>query len=545
MSLFRTENLTYCYPDKKKPSLRNIDLEVEQGETVLLAGTSGCGKSTLLKILAGLYPGFSGGRLDGQIYFRDKEIEGSLAPKVGILFQDPEKQVLLSEVDREIAFGMENLGISRAVMKRRLAEVVDFTGLEGLTGKNVSHLSAGQRQKVALASVLAMDPEVILLDEPFSQADPISAEELVNVVRKMSEDTGKTLVLAEQKLERCLHFVDRVVAMEDGSIRFQGSPEQYCRWAANSSFGLLPPVPRFFAAAGFEKLPLTVKEGRNCLSELKAGTNTLSGREETEAARPGERQEISIRNLWFSYDSSGDVLKNISLDIYKGSFVSILGRNGTGKTTLLKNINSLLKPVRGSIQVDGKPTKGLNIYQLSQKIGYLSQNPDNYLLNDTVREEINYTLNNFRMKWDKDTDVLVKKLELEDFLDANPRDLSMGQRQRTVLASVLSVSPEILLLDEPTRGMDYMNKNRLGQVLLDLKAKGTTIVLVTHDVEFAAEFSDRLIIMFNGEIAADGEKRAVLKDGLYYTTQLGRLFHGVEDIYTFEDAQRWLSAISR
>ena len=543
MVIFKTEKLIYQYPERAKPAIDRINLEINEGELVILAGPSGCGKSTLLRLFSGLAPSFYGGTVAGEIFFKGGGIirKGkSLAPEVGILFQDPEKQIVMTEVEREIVFGMENLGFMPEVIKRRLAEIVDFMGIKDLIGRKTYELSAGQKQKTALASVLAMNPEVLLMDEPTSQMDPVSAEELLNTVRKVAEDTGKTIIMAEQKLERCLHLADRVIAMNEGKVVFDGSPKDYCIWAFREKFEFLPPIPRLFAGMNLDKVPITVKEGRGVLGKDYNALNS-SVLQERENRRNEVKEkvqpEIEIKNFWFSYAGDNEVLKGINIDVFKGEFVSILGQNGTGKTTFIKNINGLLKPSRGEIKIQGEKIKNKAISELAKKVGYLGQNPDNYLLNDSVEQEILYTLNNFNLPWSESTDLLLRDMELEAFKGVNPRDLSTGQRQRTALASVLSVSPDILILDEPTRGMDYQNKRALADILTKAKKQGRTIILVTHDIEFAAELSNRVIIMFNGEVAADGERDEVLKNNLYYSSQMNKLFYGIADIMTFEEAE--------
>lgn len=554
MEVFKAKDLTYIYPDTTQPAVDGINIEISEGEMVLLVGPSGCGKSSLLKIFAGLIPSFYGGTVKGQVHYRDTDIlylNKPLASKVGMLFQDPEKQLVLTDVRSEIVFGMENTGVDTGTMRRRLAETLDFMGIGNAIKRKTGQLSAGEKQKVALASILAMNPDILLLDEPTSQVDPISAEEILGVIRKTAEDTGKTIVMAEHKLERCLHLADRVAAMKDGRLEFLGGAEEYCRWAEKSKYGFIPPIPRLFSGLDMNEIPITVKQGRMAVaSRLKVGNSSTCAAADVNSCHSitpennkNEVPEISIKNLWYSYDNTEYALKGINLDIFKGQFTAILGQNGAGKSTLVKNINGLLKPVRGHVEVRGQSTKGKNVYELSQTIGYLAQNPDNYLLNDTVEEEIRFTLNNFKRDWSRDIDSLLKLFRIEQYKKSNPRDLSTGEKQRVALASVLSVFPRVLILDEPTRGMDYDKKNSLGELLLDLKKQDITIILITHDIEFAAEFCDRAVILFDGEIVASGTKDDVLKNNLYYSSQVSKLFHGIKDVVTFDRALTEITSI--
>lgn len=551
MQVYKTEKLTYFYPDSKIPALDRINVEISKGEVILLAGHSGCGKSTLLKLFAGLVPAFYGGTVSGNAFFGETDIlkrSKSLAPDVGILFQDPEKQLVTARVEREIALPMENMGVAYGEAKKRLMEVLHAAGIKELEDKRIETLSSGQKQKVALASILGMNPEVLLLDEPTSQIDPASSEELLNTVRKIAEDDGKTVIMAEQKIEKCLHFTDRVIAMHEGRIVFDGGTDKYCKWAYDTGFKFVPVIPRLFAALNPDKTPVTVREGRKVLAKMLDNKDicfracskplTMDGRE-TEC----RESAVEVEKLYFSYYGSGSALRNINLRINKGEFAAILGRNGAGKTTLLKNINGLLMPQNGDVRINGVSTRGKSIYDIAQKIAYLGQNPDDYLFSDTVRDEVLFTLNNFGRVWDEKTTELVSKLGIEKVKDKNPRDLSSGQKQRTALASIMCILQGIVLLDEPTRGMDYINKDRLGEILLDLKSRGTTIILVTHDVDFAAEYSDRIIIMSDGEITADGLKEEVLSNNIYYSSQINKLFRGMGDLVTYKQAEEWLLRI--
>lgn len=547
LALFAIKNLTYYYPESQRPALDDINLSIEEGELLLVVGGSGSGKSSLARALARLIPDFYGGRLTGEITFRGQDLtamsQRQLAREVGMVFQDPEKQLVMTSVEAELAFGLENLGLPREEMTRRVAEITSFFNLLGMEGEFTANLSGGQKQKVALASVMAMQPQVLILDEPTSQLDPVAAEDFFNLVKRLNEELGLTVILIEQRLERCYHLADRVALMADGKVFYQGPPSQVAGLAARSGVPLAPPVARFFGGLGFDPVPVTVKEGREVLRcHLRYPRPELVGPKKTEG-RPAElslrtRREgstpplLGLDRVWYTYPSGKEALQEVSCQINPGELVVVLGANGAGKSTLLRVMAGILKPGRGK----RKPS------QPDLRVAYLSQNPSDYLLHDRVEEELQFTLDNFSLEGGAVIDKVLKRLGLEACRHSHPRDLSSGEQQRVALASVLVVNPQLLLLDEPTRGMDYQLKAELGKILRDLVGEGTGIVLVTHDVEFAAEYADRIIMMSSGRIIADGPKHQVLGQSFFYTTQLGKMCRGyAQGILTLTEAQARLA----
>jgi energy-coupling factor transport system ATP-binding protein len=553
---FQFQNLNYIYPERKVPSLKNIDLTVEEGEFLLITGGSGSGKSTLARAMAGLIPDFYGGYFSGKIFFKGQDIhtldKRKLARLVGIVFQDPEKQLVRTCVEAEIAFGLENLGLSRQEMTRRIAEVASFLDLTEIKNEFTQKLSGGQKQKLALASVLAMQPEVLILDEPTSQLDPAGAEDFLNLTKRLNEDMGMTIVLVEQRLERCFHLADRVVIMEDGKIKAMGSPEKIARKNPFWENPFLPPVARFFARVGFLKVPVTLKEGREILNKSLPEINkdtvsspkpSVAGFKEYAKLNATSKEISSIlelKNVWFSYPDGREVLKDINLKIEAGEQVTVMGANGAGKSTLLKVMAGLLKPGRGSAILLGKSFESQDKFK-GGKVAYLSQNPNDYLFQDTVEEELLFTLKNFSLPDNGKVDELLERLNLKEYKKVNPRDLSSGERQRVALASILVTDPVLLLLDEPTRGMDYGLKTDLGRYLSKLCQKGIGVVMVTHDVEFAAEYSQRVVLMYDGKIVSDGSVHEVLGNSFFYSTQMARLCKGyVEGVLTVDEAVKAL-----
>lgn len=547
MALLEVENLTYYYGGVNKPALCRVNLEINEGEFVLLVGGSGCGKSTLLRALSGLVPDFYGGRISGRVCCQGKNVRDwdkkKLAGEIGFIFQDPEQQLVMTNVEREIAFGLENIGIGLAEMKRRVAEVMDFLNVASLKKMSTYDLSGGQKQTVVLASILAMQPKVLLLDEPTSQLDPVAAEELLTNIRRMNEDLGLTVVLVEQRLERCFHLAQRVLIMEEGRLINNSSPQEAVWFGLQRKSPFLPPLPRFFACAKSTVIPLTVSEGRQKLRSMWSGmrsAGSLSGGD-TEVHRKLVHEPdklLAISNISFSYPGAWEpALKDISLQVRAGEFLALIGENGGGKSTLLKNICGLLRPQKGKIVLHGKNISKTRVDELAGTVGYLSQNPNDYLFHDTVYQEVAFGLSVRGIKSGDLLEKTLQKLALAHVKDANPRDLSGGERQRVALASVLVLKPQLLLLDEPTRGLDSLLKEKLGLILLDLLADGVAIIMVTHDIEFVSEYVHRVLLMFDGEIVADGKKRQVMNNSLYYASQINKLFRGFYDgVITLQDA---------
>ncbi|ABZ84417.1 abc-type cobalt transport system, ATPase component [Heliomicrobium modesticaldum Ice1] len=559
MDLYSLRDLSYFYPEKRQPALRINSLRIEDGEFVLVSGLSGSGKSTLARALAGLVPRFYGGRFSGELRYQGRLLidlpRRELAREVAIVFQDPEKQLVMTEAEAEIAFGLENLGLSPADMAARIAEVMSFFQLSALKGREIWTLSGGQQQKVALASALAMQPRVLILDEPTSQLDPAAAEEILSLVKRLNEDLAMTIVLVEQRLDRCFHLADRVLYMEEGAIVFNGSPGEMAQWGACRAGTLAPPVARFFAGMGLSPVPITVKAGRKALAALLSREGeperalslsppttsnasnlpelaTLKGRKGV----PPANAAVSLDRIWFSYPDGWEALQDVSLSVAPGDFLALLGPNGAGKSTLLRLIAGLLKPGRGRCSLSSAK-QGVRSLHAGGRIGYLAQNPNDYLLQDTVEAEVAFGRRNFGLPDDGTVERLLQELRLEAYRGVHPRDLSGGERQRVAIAAVLATDPEILLLDEPTRGMDEQLKDELGALLRRRMDGGAAVILVTHDVEFVARHATRVAILDGGRVVREGGLLTVLGESLFYSTQISRLFrHAAPQLLTPEAA---------
>ncbi|MFC1871082.1 ABC transporter ATP-binding protein [Chloroflexota bacterium] len=531
--MIRLADLSFTYNATDKPALRNIDLTIDDGEFVLISGASGSGKSTLCRCLNGLVPHFYGGKISGKAEVQGmgvmKHTTRDLATRVGMVFQDPENQLVTSDVEREIAFGMENLGFGRDLIARRIEESLDTVGIAALRFRRLDELSGGEKQKVAVASVLALHPEVLVLDEPTSELDPKGAEEVLSLLQRLNDELGISVILSEHRLDRVVHLVDRVIIMDDGKITISGHPRQVMGDPHLETTGVgVPPVIRLMQrlnnhGLGGNELPLTVKDARlkigSIIREVKPASFSRNRNKKTTPV-------IDIEKLWFVYPGSTTALKDISLTVGAGEFVAVMGRNASGKSTLVKHLNGLLTPTKGRVIIDGVDSKNRSVAELSRKVGYVFQSPNDHLFAETVEDEIALALRNRGLNPSAITEAVERMLDRFDLVryrHSYPRFLSGGEKQRIALASVLVAQPGIVVLDEPTRGMDYRLKKELMTSLDDYRKSGNTVIVVTHDVETVAEFVDRVLLLSEGRIVVDGDKRDVLSRALLFSPQINRL----------------------
>lgn len=537
MTYIEIKNLNFSYPLERKKSLMDVNLCIKKGELFLIAGKSGSGKSTLGRAIIGTVPNFYGGTIGGQIKIDGKSIDKmshkERAEKVTMVFQDPEKQLMMNKVHREVAFGLENVCADEKVIKRRVYEALQFSGILHLAERNITSLSGGEKQKVVVASALAYMPECIILDEPTSQLDPSSADEIVNLIKKINEELGITVIVIEHRVNRWFDAADSIAIMDNGKITSFKDKEDFYNNCSKDEFMFMPDYLKFFKKIKFKAMPENFKKAR--IEFLNS--NVALKKEDIDVCKEGNDSILDIKKLNCVSDSK-EILKNINFLVNKGDFISIMGANGAGKSTLLKSIMGI-REYEGTIKLYNQDTKDMDIRDIAKHIGYVSQNPNDYLSKDSVYDELKFTMDNYNIYDEKIIEEVLKSLEIYDLKDKNPRDLSGGQRQRVAIASILVLKPEIILLDEPTRGLESELKLKLGNILEKLNEEGATIILVTHDADFASSFCSRYILMFNGSIAADGGKEEVLADGIFYTTSINKLLRGKNrKIFTLEEALR-------
>ena len=527
MAHFEIQNLTFTYPTAGgRPSLTDVSLTVEPGEYVVLCGRSGSGKTTLLRHLKSVLTPH--GKRSGRILFCGTPLEEvpqeEQAARIGYVMQNPDEQIVTDKVWHELAFGLESLGCDQKTMRARVAEMACYFGIQDWFHRDVDSLSGGQKQLLNLASVMAMQPEVLILDEPTSQLDPIAASDFLNTVRKINLELGTTVLITEHRLEDILPAADRAVVMEGGRILVADVPRRTAGflWAEHHPMFSAMPAPTrvFYGAQGKGVCPLTVREGRNWLLGAVQTPPEVKALPEAPVAWEERPSALVLKEVWFRYEkNSPDVLRGVSAVVPEGSLFAIVGGNGAGKSTMLKAVCGICKPYRGKIRVFGKKVEAYGGTELFQNcLAMLPQDPKSLFVKKTVREDLE------EMCRDREKlEAVARTCEVEALLDSHPYDLSGGEQQRAALAKVLLTEPRLLLLDEPTKGMDGFFKEKLARILEKLKAQGMTVVMVSHDVEFCAQYGDLISMFFDGQILTTAPPRRFFGQNSFYTTAANRM----------------------
>jgi len=548
MHTFQINKVSFSYPGQEGQTLNNLNINIEQGEFVTLCGPSGCGKTTLLRHLkTSLTPH---GDLHGEILFEQTPLteidQRTQASKIGFVLQSPENQIVTDKVWHELAFGLESLGYETPAIRLRVAEMASFFGIQNWFHKKVAELSGGQKQLLNLAAIMAMQPSALILDEPSSQLDPIAASDFLATVGKINRELGVTVILTEHRLEEAFPMSDRVLVMDNGQIICDGPPKEVGLTLSRLEHGMFCSMPtpmRVFAGVPNDlECPVTVRDGRGWLNriaeakglkkhkpakDLAENTAGKAGKKDQETEKTGQTPVIELKETWFQYEKNGpDVIKGLSLTVKKGEFVAILGGNGTGKTTALSLISGINAPYRGSVKVNGSWAA-------------LPQNPQSLFVKKTVEADLLEMLKERKLSTEEKERRLqgvIRVCRLRGLLDRHPYDLSGGEQQRAALAKVLLLEPEILLLDEPTKGLDGEFKQELAEIIRSLQNRGVTILMVSHDIEFCAEYAQRCAMFFDGNIVTEGIPDVFFSGNSFYTTAANRMArHLFPDAVTAND----------
>ena len=515
------DKVSYMYPRSPEPVLRDISTKIHKGEFLGLIGPTGAGKTTLCLTLSGIVPQFYGGRFFGRATVVGLDTLAhpisTLARHVGTVFQDPETQLIATSVENEIAFALENLCTPREEILERIPRVLAAVRLEGTERKHPHELSGGQKQRLAIAAALAMQPELLVLDEPTSQLDSVGEQEVFAVVRELNEELGVTILMASHAAEQMAEYVDRVVLLSHGGLITFGTPDEiYSQVDLLHEHNLRPPqvASTFYlakkAGAPVTNVPVRLEPGLRALDSLRGEWGTPPLDTPPELPHPSGNLALSVRDLKFTYADGTEALRGVSLDIRTGEYVLLIGHNGAGKTTLVQHFLRLLEPTEGVVTVDGVDTRQLSVSRLAQRIGYVAQNPDNQIFSATVGAEVSFALANLGYPKEEAEVRVVRSLEAMGLLEvreAHPLSLPKGDRARIVIAAILAMDPEMIVFDEPATGQDYQGAKYILDVSRDLHHMGKTVIVITHHLYLMPEYAERVIVMGKGTILLDAPIR--------------------------------------
>ena len=568
MNLVEIKDFGFSYPESSRKVLEHVNLNIKEGTLNVIMGRSGCGKSTLLRQLKSVLA--PAGEKEGEILYRNILLRDTdhrtQSQEIGFVMQNPDNQIVTDKVWHELAFGLESLGYDNATIRLRVAEMASYFGIQKWFYKNVSELSGGQKQLLNLASVMAMHPSLLILDEPTSQLDPIAASDFLETVKKINRDIGTTVLLTEHRLQDIIPYADRVFVMDAGTLFLEGTPREIGTKLKEQHHGMFlsMPVPMQIYAGTESTLtcPLTVSEGRQWIREYieeKGIKKEQIQQANQRLERQGEKNKnetaglfghfkrqkentppaIQMKDVWFRYEKdSPDVIQDLSLEVKKGEFYALVGGNGTGQSTTLSLLGRVHQPYSGRIYLDGKDLRSFSDRELyGGYLGVMPQNPQSIFLKKTVLEDLYSVIGGKKekpsseypisMKKEKAIEGIVSLTHLEGLLNRHPYDLSGGEQQRLALAKVLLLRPKILLMDEPTKGMDAEYKEELGSILKKLQSHGMTIFMISHDVEFVAEYADTTGLFFEGNVVTSKRTRDFFAGNNFYTTAANRMARGL------------------
>jgi energy-coupling factor transporter ATP-binding protein EcfA2 len=512
-------NVTFIYEGSSIPALKDINLSIDPGEIVLITGPAGSGKTTLCSCINGLVPHFHEGDLQGSVLVRTYDTKrariGGLASLVGMVFQDPESQLVTSSVADEVAFGPENFGIPREEINARVEAALKATRLEGYEEREPYNLSGGEQQACVIASVHALQPEIYVMDEPLANLDPAGRAQVLRLIIEVAKKRGKTLVIVEHALEEVIPLVDRIIVMHQGEIVRNGEVEQVLASGDIPQVFTRPPIIRLSEKYLGEVKPLTAENFYKKLSSRYALGTVSSDKSKSSQPKFGGNPIIDIKDVSFSYNQEKAALRNINLRIHEGEIVAILGRNGSGKTTLVRHLIGLIKPDPNKVFVVGKDVAITPTHELAQEVGFCFQNPNHQIVTFKVRDEVIFGLRAHNVppsEYEERIHDALEIVDMLDYIDAEVFDLGKGQKQRLAFASVLALKPRILVIDEPTTGQDPQMAEGIFKMIKNLNEMGTTVLMITHQMEYAANYAHRAVVLRSGEITFDGPIHDLISD---------------------------------
>ena len=535
METFRVEQLAFSYPNIDKQALKNIDLTIESGEFVVICGKSGCGKSTLIRHLKTVLTPY--GKREGKVYFKGRSLDivddRTQSSEIGYVLQSPENQIVTDKVWHELAFGLESLGYDNKTIRLRVAEMASFFGIQTWFGKNVTELSGGQKQLLNLASIMVMQPSALILDEPTSQLDPITASDFLKTIKKINEELGITIVMVEHDLEEVFNMADRIILMDEGEIIIDDKPKNIggkVKQLIPEMFEAMPSPIKIASSLNTNETPITVKEVAYTRIEDDKENNISE-----------DKAAIKMKDVWFKYEKDGnDVLKDLNFEVKSGEFFCVVGGNGTGKSTTVSLICGIRKPYRGKIEIFGKNIQEYKNKELfDNNLAILPQDPQALFVKNTVEKDLYEMLPKFGMSKKEKAEKVAKVarlVEIENLLNHHPYDLSGGEQQRAALAKVLLLEPKLLILDEPTKGLDAHFKVKFAKMINKLIESKVTVVMVSHDIEFCASYAHRCALFFDGNIVTSNTPNKFFSGNSFYTTVANRMSRQVfENAVTCED----------
>lgn len=554
MNIVEIRNFCFTYPDRSNRVLDRVDMTIQEGTLNVICGRSGCGKSTLLRHLKSVLTPH--GTSSGMILYKGRSLnetdQRTQSQEIGFVMQNPDNQIVTDKVWHELSFGLESLGYDNSTIRLRVAEMASYFGIHQWFYRGVEELSGGQKQLLNLAAIMAMHPSLLILDEPTSQLDPIAASDFLETVKKINRDIGTTVIITEHRLQDIIPYADKVMVMDKGRVFMEGTPREIGAALREQKHGMFlsMPVPMQIYGATDSKdiCPLTVSEGRQWLERHCREKNLTEDKRAkinadflTDVRIEEHRHDIKkepalqMKDVWFRYEKdSPDVVRDLSLEVRRGEFYALVGGNGTGKSTTLSLLSRVHQPYRGRIRLEGKDIRSFKDRELyCGCLGVMPQNPQSIFLKKTVLEDLYSVIGGrkeklspeyqIHMKKEKAVEGIVSLTRLEGLLDRHPYDLSGGEQQRLALAKVLLLRPRILLMDEPTKGMDAEYKEEIGKILCKLKQHGMTVFMISHDVEFVAEYADRVGLFFEGNVVTSQNTREFFAGNNFYTTAANRM----------------------